>query len=73
MSALQVGQGFMTLRSRMVRPLDACLSSTAPLACKLPHFRQNSHSFPPPLDMQRCSLRVCDGPFYMCEEIGAVV
>ena len=34
MSALQVGQGFMTLRSRMVRPVaGARLSGKAPVAC----------------------------------------
>ena len=33
MSALQVGQGFMTLRSRMARPVAMGLSGTALLAC----------------------------------------
>ena len=33
MSALQVGHGFMTLRSRMVRPVATGLSSPASLAC----------------------------------------
>ncbi len=33
MSALQVGHGFMTLRSRMARPVATGLSGTALLAC----------------------------------------
>ena len=33
MSTLQVGQGFMTLRSRMARPVATGLSGAALLAC----------------------------------------
>ena len=33
MSTLQVGQGFMTLRSRMARPATTGRSGAAPLAC----------------------------------------
>ena len=33
MSTLQVGQGFMTLRSRMVRPVATGLSGPVPLTC----------------------------------------
>ena len=37
MSALQVGQGFMTLRSLMVRPEGTALSGPAPAACEQCH------------------------------------